>query len=416
MKLFIDPSIAGISGDMLLGALIDLGADPNFLFKFNNIPRDLLKGADLNIDIKKVIVNEFSATQVEVNIKSDAKFTANELLEHTQKVAKYLGLSEKAMNFATKALTLLIKAEREIHSISEDKDLELDETGSVDTIVDIIGSSYYIIDYFKVDEVNSLPVSVGGGRIVFSHGDISVPVPAVLKIAELRGIPIRGGPVDTEIATPTGMAILGAFVTKFMTYLPGNILVRKIGYGAGQKRFPTVPNLLRVILYEDFTATDPLLKAQYVIFETNVDDVTPEILGHFLDKVIREKIAIDGYITPVLMKKGRPGHLLTFLLTEDKVSLLMDLVIKELGSLGGRFYYVNKLEMPREVKEITVSINNENIKVPIKIGYSSDGKIATYKAEYEALKELSNKYNIPLKKLKQIIEGEVYTNLREGFK
>jgi uncharacterized protein (TIGR00299 family) protein len=415
MKLLIDPTICGVSGDMLLSALIDAGGNPQFLLNFANISRNLIKNAEIEIKINKTQVNEINATQIDINIKNDVKFTAKELIEYSNRISKEMGLSDKAINKVNEALILLIDAEKSVHAISKEQDIELDETGSIDTVIDVIGVSHYLIDEFNVDDIISLPVSVGGGRIIFSHGNMSVPPPAVLKIAELRGIPIMGGPVETEVATPTGMALLGAFVKKFVRYIPSGIIVKKIGYGAGHKRFENVPNLLRIIFYEDFKNYDPAYKTQYVIFETNVDDVSPELLGYFLDKVISNKIVIDGYITPILMKKGRPAHLLTFLLTADKVEELMNLILNEIGSLGGRFYFVNKFEASRDIEEIEVDIKGNIVKVPIKVGFSPDGKIATYKAEYEVLKELSSKYKIPIKKLKQITESEALKRFRERF-
>ena len=415
MKLLIDPTICGVSGDMLLSALIDAGGNPQFLLNFANISRNLIKNAEIEIKINKTQVNEINATQININIKNDVKFTAKELIEYSNRISKEMGLSDKAINKVNEALILLIDAEKSVHAISKEQDIELDETGSIDTVIDVIGVSHYLIDEFNIDDIISLSVSVGDGRIIFSHGNMSVPPPAVLKIAELRGIPIMGGPVETEVATPTGMALLGAFVEKFVRYIPSGIIVKKIGYGAGYKHFENIPNLLRIIFYEDFENYDPAYKTQYVIFETNVDDVSPELLGYFLEKVISNKIVIDGYITPILMKKGRPAHLLTFLLTADKVEELMNLILNEIGSLGGRFYFVNKFKASRNIEEIEIDIKGNIVKVPIKVGFSPDGKIATYKAEYEVLKELSSKYKIPIKKLKQITESEVFKRFRERF-
>ncbi|MCE7697628.1 MAG: nickel pincer cofactor biosynthesis protein LarC [Methanobacterium paludis] len=232
-----------------------------------------------------------------------------------------------------------------------------------------------------------MPVALGGGRIKSEHGMLSVPTPATLEI--LKNVPVFGGPVDYELATPTGAAIFVNMVDEFCSFYP-LIRNRKIGYGAG-KHDLEIPNILRIMNGDSQVPTDNVS-----ILETNLDNVTGEVIGHTFQKLM-EVGARDVTVIPTITKKNRPGHLLRVITKPSNCDKISEAIIRETGTLGVRVLpYVHRNIVSRKIIPVEVAINGMKRKIRIKVGMIGDEVISS-KVEYEDAKKLSEETGIPLK-------------------
>jgi len=234
----------------------------------------------------------------------------------------------------------------------------------------------------EVAEIYSSPLPLGSGFVNTAHGTIPVPAPATLEI--LRGIPVYKDGREGELVTPTGAAIIST-VANFVQELPP-IRVDKIGYGCGKKDF-SFPNLLRVYVGELVEST---VKERNIVLETNIDDMNPQIFGYLVEKLFKEG-ALDVFLTPVYMKKGRPGILLSVIAPLVMEERLSEVIFRETTTLGIRKIYVDKKIMPREIKEIETKWGKVRIKVA-----NINGIRKAY-PEYEDCKSIAERENIPLK-------------------
>jgi len=245
------------------------------------------------------------------------------------------------------------------------------------------------------ERVYSLPVALGGGSTTSAHGRIPIPAPATLEI--LRGAPVRGGPARMELATPTGAALLVNMVDEFREFLPLTRIV-EVGYGAG-KMDPDFPNILRII-----KGSKSLEEDKIVLFETNLDHLSGEIIGNLFDDLIGEG-ALDVTVTPILMKKNRPGHLLRVISRLEDQENILRRIFKETGTLGIRaFPQVHRTILEREKIPFKVNIRGEwtvNFKVA-----SLDSEIISARIEYEDAKKISSKTGIPLREVIRIAEEQ----------
>lgn len=277
--------MAGISGDMLLAALIDAGADRRVVERvIEQIPRTYSKCKSLSLDIKDVKVHGFRASGIKLGIEEDAEeTTAEELLKAAQALATVSRLSEEASSFAINSIRTLLETESRLHGVSLSS-THLHEAGSADTLADIFGVAIACDNLGIFDgEVCSTPVAVGGGITVFSHGNLTTPVPAVLEILRQKQIPIIGGPEAVELATPTGVCMLASLLGRVVATYP-SMIVEKIGYGAGTKELSSSPNLLRVVIGR--TADEGLITDSIQMLETNIDDLSGEVVGHALQRLL----------------------------------------------------------------------------------------------------------------------------------
>ena len=238
-----------------------------------------------------------------------------------------------------------------------------------------------------------LPVALGGGRVKTAHGILPVPAPAVLEI--LKDINCIGGPVDSELATPTGCAIYAELCSEFKKFIPP-CKTSKVAYGAGKKDFD-FPNVLRVIKTKEITESD-----QIDVIETNIDHLTGEEIGYLFDKLLEEG-ASDVSVTPIIMKKNRQGSLLKVIANRNKRNHLIEVMFKEIGTLGIRIApNLHRGIAKREFIKKSVEINGERFDVTFKVAYVN-GEIISNRPEYEDLLKIANKTNIPLIEVKKII-------------
>ena len=296
--LVIDAAIAGISGDMFVGAAIDLGADEKATVKAMLSTRKFVAGCDdLKISVKDVVKHGFRAKQMVVSARERGRERrGSDLLTALEKACSYLSLSAGARRFAENSLTTLIRAESKLHGEEPDA-VHLHEAGSIDTLVDVVGSAYALddMDIFRDTRVVSMPIAVGGGPLTFSHGTLSSPGPAVLEIARERALAIVGGPREAELTTPTGIAILSSLVDECVDFYP-SMRPTATGLGAGQRDLAGVPNVLR-LTYGDAASHSP--RERIALLETSLDDVTGEYLSH-ASQAMMEAGAKDVSIIPAV--------------------------------------------------------------------------------------------------------------------
>lgn len=399
--LIVDPSISGISGDMFLGALIGLGLKPQRIEEIaTHIEKTTPWVKRVEVSVKTVKKGEFKAWLVEPRIDEDKRCRKGlELLNTVNVVAKALGLDDKAYAIAVDTVRLLIDAEAEVHGDSVE-DVSLCEISSADTVLDIVGVAFALQELDLLSSrVYGLPIAIGGGTINFSHGVISTPSPIVLEIAKKKNLILFGGVVEEEVATPTGVAIYATIVQDIVKFYP-MVRVLGVGYGAGSRDFPYVPNVLRLVLGE---AVKDYAQDNVVVLETDIDDVSGEILGYVMEKIMSTG-ALDVSCIPRIGKKGRPSVTLRVLTKPEDQDKLVDIIFSETGTLGVRVLGISRYIVPtREFIEVPVEIDGKRYSVRVKVGRSLSGEVVAMKPEYEDIKRIALETGTPLRTVVDIV-------------
>ncbi len=406
--VIFDCQIAGVAGDMLLGALLDLGADQNKVTAaIKSLEKTEYGYSNVQVDIKHVMRKGFKATKASVTADGKNRKDGKQLIKIVEETAQRLGLSAKAQQFASNVIHTLVDAETHLHG-GHLHDAHLHEVGLVDTAAEIIGSAVAMEDLGLFDaKIYATPVSVGGGLFQFSHGVVSSPSPAALAIFQSKNYPIKGGPVESELATPTGASLivnLGAEVSRFYP----EMAPFKVGYGAGDKEFPEMANLLRITIGKP--VQHGLLEDAIALLETNVDDVPGEIIGHTMDRLLAEG-AKDVSILPMFTKKNRPGQIIKVIADQKDVQRLSRVLIDETGTLGVRVIYCERHVVARDVSQVDLTVAGQHEKVKIKISKDNQGKIVRLKPEFEDLKRLAEKTGLPLRELSEISSAKAREEL-----
>jgi pyridinium-3,5-bisthiocarboxylic acid mononucleotide nickel chelatase len=406
--LVIDCQASGVAGDMLLGALLDLGANVD---KVTSAIKSLEKAEygyeKIKIEIKEVMRGEFRAKQIDVTSQSAHKRHGSEIVEIVEKASSDLELSAKSREFASKVIRALVSAEADLHQTSFD-DAHLHEVAFVDTAAEIIGCAVALDDLGLFEaRIYSTPVAVGGGTIHFSHGIVSSPAPATLAILQSRNFPFKGGPIETELATPTGVSILVNLVDEVTKFYP-SIVPLKVGYGAGTKEFPEMPAVLRITLGNPVDSG--LVRDEIAVLETNVDDITGEILGYTIDKLLEEG-AKDVSIIPMFTKKNRPGHIIKVITEQKDAQTLSRILINETGTLGVRVYYCERHIINRELFTVDLLLMGNKETVRLKVAKNAKGEVIRIKPEYEDLKKLAEKTKKPLRELSELAVAKMQEKL-----
>ncbi len=397
--LVIDCAASGVAGDMILGALLDLGAN---LEKVNAAIKSLEKPeygySNIKIAVGEVMRGEFRATQIDVTSDSEHKKHGSELVGIIEKAAANLALSAKAKAFVSKAIRTLIEAEAGLHKTSFD-DAHLHEVALVDTAAEILGAAVALEDLGLFEaKIYSTPLAVGGGTIKFSHGIVACPAPATLAILQSKNFPFHGGPIEAELATPTGASILVNLVDEPSRFYPP-LVPLKVGYGAGTKEFPGMPAVLRLTMGE--MVDDGLVRDEIAVLETNIDDATGEVLGYAIDKLLSEG-AKDVSIIPVFTKKNRPAQIIKVIAEQKDVSHLSKVLINETGTLGVRVYYCERHIINRELYTVDLQVMGNKETVRLKVAKDTNGRIIRVKPEFEDLKRLAEKTGKPLRELSEL--------------
>ena len=407
MVIVIDSQIAGISGDMLLCALVDLGANKSKIINAIKIVEKYLPGSTINkIDFDKVKKHGIEATRLilDVNEKTHER-KGIEIQNCVESSSQEISLSEKAKTFAKTSIETLIMAESKIHG-SPLSSVHFHEASSIDTVIDIIGTATALDDLkFFDDEFVTTHVAVGGGTLTFSHGTTSNPASAILEIFKNSGITISGGQVKEELTTPTGASMLTSLTKTCLDFYP-KMAIKSIGYGAGQKNFDGFSNVLKIIQGEK---TKDLLHDTVQVLETNVDDVSGELLGNLIEKIMANG-AKDVTISSAITKKGRPTNLVSVICDSEVMNTIIDLLILETGTLGVRIRTSERYTVPRTVEKIPVTILDTNFQVNCKITYEGSS-IKNFKVEFDDIKAISNSINQPFKKTEELIRVAVKKKL-----
>ena len=372
---------SGISGDMILGALVDLGVDIKDIRKALN--KLDLKGYKLQA--KKIQRNGLACTQITVVIEKLKHPHSHPHRSFTsiKKLIEQSGLPPKVKNNSIEIFKRIAKVEAQIHNTTIEK-IHFHEVGGIDSIVDIVGG-VWAIESLKLDKIYSSALNVGEGFVDCAHGRLPVPAPATLKL--LKGIPVFSTGVKTELTTPTGAAMIGFYADKFQS-VP-EMTITEDGYGAGSRIIPSIPNLLRVVVGEMSVKKPDSL----VMIETNIDDMNPELFDAVMESLFKAG-ALDVYFSSISMKKNRPATKVSVLAEKKEREILSKILLKETTSFGVRFYEVGRLTLDREIKKLKTSYGV----IKIKIG-SLDGEIVQAAPEFEDCRHAAIKKKIPVKKV-----------------
>ena len=304
-------------------------------------------------------------------------------LKDIEEIINSSELSDKVKKLSLNMFMRVAEAEAKVHGKTL-YEVHFHEVGAIDSIVDMVGAAI-CLDYLNVDKIMASPVQVGGGFVKCAHGLMPVPAPATVEI--LKNIPMNTGIVQFETTTPTGAAILAANVEEFTQKV--DFSIKKIAYGIGHRDLE-IPNVLRVYLGE--TESTEKIEEQYII-ETNIDDMNPEIYGYVEEKLF-EAGALDVFKAPIFMKKGRPGIKLSVLVDEKCEKEVLDIIFEETTSIGVRKYKVEKIMLNREFSKVKTEYGD----ITIKKSYYK-GKLVKYKPEYEECKTIAKEKNVSIDKI-----------------
>lgn len=381
--VYFDAS-SGASGDMILGALLDLGVDPA-LFKERMAGLRLPVG----IAVRRVRRGGFSAVKVDVDVRRrDHVERTFADVERTVLKARF---APSVKDLALRIFKRLFEAEAKVHG-RRFKDTHLHEAGADDALVDVVGAAF-LLDELGVGEVYCSPLNVGSGWVRTSHGRLPVPPPAVAEL--LRNAPVYSAWVESELVTPTGAAVVSTLARRF-TKLP-ELVYGRVGCGAGTKEFPEMANVLRAFLGEARHFDEA--KNVYVI-EAAIDDATPQLLAHFVERALEEG-ALDATLSPVVMKKNRLGTKLTLLATAERMDALVEAVFRETTSIGVRYYPVGRRVLERETRTVRAG----GAKVALKIA-KIGGRTVNVQPEYDDLVRAARTAKRPLKEIAHLAVGE----------
>lgn len=369
---------SGISGDMTLGALVDAG-----------VPIETLRAELAKLDLpgytltsEKVQRGGISATKVNV-ILEQRKQPARQLAD-IKGIIDSSPLGEAVKRKSLAVFRRLAEAEAKVHGTTVEK-VHFHEVGAVDAIVDIVGSVIGL-EHLGITGIIASPVNLGSGSIHTAHGKLPVPAPATAEL--LKGIPVYSSSITMELTTPTGAAIIATLADTFGP-IP-KITVDRVSYGAGGKDLPDQPNVLRIFLGAYDREPD---QDTSVLIESNIDDMNPQVYEHLVE-LLMQAGAQDAFLTPIIMKKGRPGVLLSVLADREKSDALADLVFRETTSIGLRVQQVGRKKLQREIREVATEYGTVRVKI------SRRGEeVLTATPEYEDCKRLAEEKQVPLKQV-----------------
>lgn len=383
-----DP-ISGASGDMILGALLDAGAPLEEV-------RRLLATLPLppfRLEAKETRVQGFRATRVTIEVPHEH---VHRHLSHIEKILREGALPERARENAIRVFRCLAEAEGRVHGIAPEK-VHFHEVGALDSILDIAGSAI-ALDLLDIETVTFSTLHDGSGTARTAHGEVPVPVPAVLELT--NGLPLVRVDVPGELLTPTG----AAFLTTLGRFTPATTLVaERVGVACGSKEIPGRPNLLRVTLAKAAAAaTVPWWDSdEVVVLEANVDDLTPEALGYVLDRAVTAG-AIDAFIVPCTMKKGRPGHLVALLASPENADRATAFLLRETSTFGVRRSRSDRAILRRASAEVSTPWGP----VRVKIGSLGEGR-PRLTVEFESCREIAERTGQPLHEVEREIQSHV---------
>jgi len=407
MVLVIDAQVAGISGDMLLSSLVNMGANKSKITDGSYSIEEFLKGSKITkMNFEKTVKYGTEATYLVLETSENYHERKGiDIQECILSTSDKIGLSENAKVFAKESIRSLLHAESNIHGEPLES-VHFHEASSIDTAIDIIGSAI-ALDDLKLfsDEIVSTPVAVGGGTLTFSHGIVSNPASAILEIFRSSDIAICGGQAKEELTTPTGASLLVNLADRCSEFYP-TMKIKSIGYGAGSKDFEGFPNVLKIVKGE------PIEEFQLdtiQVLETNLDDVSGETIGHMIDRLIANG-AKDVTVTGGITKKGRPTNLVSIICDSSSTNTLINTLVSETGTLGVRVRSSSRYLVPRVIVSVPISVQGKNFTVRCKI-VKHEETIKHFKVESDDIKTISDSLSLSFKATSDLISSEVKRRL-----
>jgi hypothetical protein len=388
MKIAYFDCFAGLAGDMILGALFDAGLDQTAW----NKELAKLKLSGYEVEIKKVEKQHISATQIKVKIKESHRH--RKLSDIISLIDNSL-LDSEVKQKSKQIFDRLASAEAKVHGKSKEE-VHFHEVGAIDAILDIVGAVVGL-RLLQIEAIYGSALPLTSGFTKTEHGTFPVPAPATLEL--LAGWPTQTRAIEGEIVTPTGAAILTTLgkPSPSLEFIP-----EKTGYGAGQKDFKEFPNVLRVTIGEKVPHHE---QDEVAVLETNLDNTEPQLLGYLLEKLMSSG-AKDAFFTPVVMKKNRPGILLTVLAESSDASRLSEIIFRETYTSGIRMRRESRVKLPRRTVEIQTDLGKARVKL---IGEDSSLEVLP---EFEDCKIIAQQHNLPLKIVYERIKA-AYLNQKE---
>jgi pyridinium-3,5-bisthiocarboxylic acid mononucleotide nickel chelatase len=380
MRIAYFDGFSGISGDMVLGALVDAGCP------LAQIEAELRKIAlpGWTISAEKVTRGALVATHVKVNAAETHHHRGYSMI--ADKIAA-AGLAPRAADRATRIFKRLGEAEAKVHGVSLEA-VHFHEVGAVDSIVDIVGSAIGF-EILGIDRFACSALNIGGGTVKTAHGILPVPAPATVDL--LAGKPTYSGAIVRELVTPTGAAIVSTLCDDFGKQ--PRMSVSQIGYGAGSAELKEQPNVLRILIGE---AAEPEISAwdeRVTVIEANLDDMNPQIYGYFAEKALAAG-ALDVFAAPVQMKKNRPGMLVTILCAPGDADKLSDLLFSETTTIGLRSYEARRRVLAREA--VTVKTPHGDVRMKVA---RLNGHILNAAPEFDDCRRVAEEHHVPLKQI-----------------
>ncbi len=371
---------AGVSGDMTVGALLALGVPLDALREA--LARLPLEGYDLSVG--RLARSGIAATRFEVTPREHRQADGHRRYADVRRMLAGAGLAPGVRERALAIFASLAEAEGRVHGIAAEE-VAFHEVGAVDSVVDIVGAAVGL-DYLGIDRVAAAPLPLGRGLIASQHGPLPLPAPAVVELC--RGLPVVPAPVDAELVTPTGAAIVAALAGAAGVGPVPAMTVEGVGYGAGSRELPGLPNLLRIILGRPATGYG---RDRAVVLETNLDDMNPQLFEPLAARLAAAG-ALDVTLTPVQMKKGRPGVTLSVLCRPADVSAALEALFAESTAIGVRSYEVDRAMLHRTVRPVPTPYGEVAVKV------SGDaGGVRNLQPEYETCRRVAEARGVPVK-------------------
>jgi len=402
----------GIAGDMCLGALVDAGVPLEYL-------QERLQGLGIEreyqLRVESVHRNGQLATKFHVDLLGDEHHHEE---HHTHHHGRHLpeiealilkaNLPPRAEAWSLAVFRQLAVAEGAVHGIAPEK-VHFHEVGAVDAIVDIVGTCLGL-DWLGIDKIYCSALPTGGGTIKAAHGQMAVPVPAVLKLWEMRGCPVYSNGIQKELVTPTGAAIATTLATDFGS--PPQMTLQRIGQGAGSINLP-IPNILRLWLgvethHEEMLNVTPIQESNVspfletiAVLETQIDDLNPQAIGYVLEALLAAG-ALDVFTQSIGMKKSRPGILLTVICYPDKMADCEAIVFRETTTLGIRRSTQQRATLQREIQSIITKHSTVRVKVAW-TGTATERQITNVQPEYEDCLQIAKQYDLPWREVHRLV-------------
>jgi uncharacterized protein (TIGR00299 family) protein len=386
MRTLYFDCFAGASGDMILAALIDAGVGRETLVS------ELRKLAVPGFDLEVVKVHRAGISAVKANVKVPHEHQHRNLRD-IEEIIENSALETSVKVRAINIFRRLGEAEAKVHGMPVGE-VHFHEVGAMDSIIDIVGCCVGF-DLLGIERFASSRINVGNGFVRMAHGTFPVPPPAVAEL--LKGVPIFSNEIEGELTTPTGAAIISTLSNSYgsVPEIRGEV----IGYGAGSREYEKFPNVLRTIIGDAFDSIGTLSTEDLVLLETNIDDLSPQVSGYVLERSL-ELGALDSWLTPIVMKKNRPGVLLSVLCSQADRARLSEFIFRETSTIGLRSRRVERQALERE----TITVGTEFGPITVKIARLGD-EIINVMPEFEEAKSLAEKHGVPVSKIQSAAVG-----------